>query len=168
MSEVREVWMPVPDYEGVYEASNLGCVRRVGSTAALKAVDGGKGYLVVSLSKHGITSMLRLHRIILTSFCGLEPFVGAVAAHNDGNPSNCLLTNLRWATPAENQADRKRHGTHICGVDVFGAKLTDGRVRQIRELLSKGHRGTQIAKSFGVSVSTISLIKHKKIWSHVA
>ncbi|WP_293921105.1 HNH endonuclease [Sphingobium sp. UBA5915] len=165
---VREVWMPVPDYDGLYEASNLGAIRRVGSDQPLIQVDGGNGYLVVSLSRDGVTRMFRVHRIILTAFCGAEPFDGAVAAHNDGIRSNCQLTNLRWATPIENQADRKRHGTHICGADVFGAKLTDERVREIRALIAKGYRGPQIAKSFGVSVSTIHLIRNNRIWRHVA
>lgn len=168
MPEAHEVWLPVPGYEDVYEASNLGAVRRIGSDQPLVPADGGHGYLVVSLSKGGEIRTMRVHRIILTTFCGPEPFDGAIAAHNDGSRTNCALTNLRWATPVENQADRKRHGTHLCGNQVFGAKLTDDRVREIRALIAKGYRGPQIAESFGVSVSTIHLIRHNRIWRHVA
>lgn len=168
MSEIREVWLPVPEYEGLYDASNLGNIRRVGASKPLAACDGGNGYLIVSLCKDGVIKTHRVHRVILITFCGLEPFEEAIAAHNDGVRGNCRLTNLRWASPVDNQRDRVRHGTYICGADVFGAKLTDDRVREIRALIAKGYRGPQIARSFGVSVSTIHLIRKNKIWRHVA
>lgn len=162
-----EVWLPVVGYEGLYEVSNLGRVRRQGAYACLRPIDGGRGYLMVSLSN--VTAKnYPVHRLVLTAFCGPEPFPGAQAAHNDGDRANARLTNLRWATPAENQADRVRHGTMCRGSDVFGAVLNEDAVAEIRRRIRSGERNLPIADHYGVSVSTIHLIRHNKTWRHVA
>jgi len=163
-----EVWMPVLGYSGLYEVSNWGQCRRLGSAKVLKPVDDGSGYYFVSLSANGVVENHRIHRLVLIAFCGREPFDGAIAAHNDGVPHNCRLTNLRWATPVENQADRIRHGTHCKGADVFGAKLDDTSVEAIRCRLRSGERNKPIAQDYGVSISTVHLIRHNRIWRHVA
>jgi hypothetical protein len=163
-----EVWLPVDGYIGIYEISNHGRCRRVGSVICLMPVDAGKGYRTVSLCKDGSIKNVPIHRMVLIAFCGPEPFVGAQAAHNDGDRSNNRLTNLRWATPVENQADRIRHGTDLRGSAVFGAVLTEPDVARIRDRIRSGERNPQIANDYGVSVSTIHLIRHNKTWRHVA
>lgn len=166
----REVWMPVLGYEGQYEVSNLGAVRRdaaSGSGRTLLPTETG-GYLVVSLSLKGVVTNHRVHRIVLSSFCGSEQFEGAHAAHNDGIPLNCRLDNLPWATPRENQADVERHGNRCKGEAVYGAVLTEDKVKEIRRRLACGERNPSIANDFEVSISTVHLIRHNKIWRHVA
>ncbi|WP_082458149.1 HNH endonuclease [Sphingomonas sp. Leaf10] len=164
----QEVWLPVIGYEGVYEASNLGHIRRVGATRPLVPNDRGAGYLAVSLPKDGRTRNFMVHRIVLEAFCGPAPFDGAQAAHNDGNRANPCLTNLRWATRSENQADRIRHKTDRRGEAVFGAKLTEDGVRVIKGMIARGFRNPEIANRFGVSISTVHLIRHDRTWRHVA
>lgn len=164
----HEVWLPVLGYEAIYEASNLGQVRRVGASAALKPVPSTGGYHVVSLSKDGDVRNLRVSRLILTAFCGDAPFEGAQAAHNNGDNGDNRLTNLRWATPVENQADVTRHGNRCQGEAVFGAVLNADRVKLIRQRCAAGERNRPIAEDFGVSPSTIHLIRHNRIWKHVA
>jgi hypothetical protein len=161
----HEVWLPVRGYEGYYTASNLGSIRRLGGDTLMPSQS--DGYLRVSLSRQGLVRNHRVHVLVLTAFCGPPPFEGAQAAHNDGNPLNCRLTNLRWATPVENQADVERHGRRCKGVEVFGAVLDEARVRQIRERIASGERNPSIAADFGVSISTIHLIRHDRIWRHV-
>lgn len=163
-----EVWLPIPGYERTYEASNLGFVRRLGKSQPLVGVDRGQGYPCVSLSQDGKSNLLPVHRLVLMAFCGVEPFPGAQAAHNDGDRRNPRLSNLRWATPSENQLDRVRHGTACRGEDVFGAVLTETKVRSIRQRIHGGERNRPIAEEFGVSTSTIHLIRHNRIWRHVA
>ncbi len=175
MSEIggiaaREVWVPVLGYEGVYEVSIFGRVRRDASasprTEFIKPST-THGYLHVSLSKDGVVRTHRLHRLVLSSFCGQEPFPGAHAAHNDGDKTNCALANLRWASPVENQADVDRHGRRCRGEDVYGAVLTEGAVRDIRRRIGDGERNPSIARDFKVSISTVHLIRHKRIWKHI-
>ena len=75
------------------------------------------------------------------------------------------MVNLRWATPEENQMDRVLHGTDLRGSEVFGAVLTEDQIPLIRERL-KSTSGIEVAKEFGVSPSTISLINRDRIWRH--
>lgn len=54
-----------------------------------------------------------VHLLVITAFHGPKPSPTHQCAHNDGQPANNAETNLRWATPAENQADRLAHGTAL-------------------------------------------------------
>lgn len=163
----REVWLDIPGYEGVYEASNLGRIRRVSTGRILRASPCKGGYPAVTLSKDNEQQSIKVCVAVLRAFCGPAPFAGADCAHNDGDPANSNLTNLRWATKVENQADVDRHGRRCRGERVFGAKLTEPRVREIRQRIAAGERNPPIADDFGVSISTIHLIRHNRIWSHV-
>lgn len=172
----REVWMPVLGYEGYYEASNLGNVRKDIASSNRSLGIAGKilkpsankfGYQHISLSKNGVVKTHRVAKVILSAFCGDKPFEKAHVAHNDGNPSNNKLTNLRWATALENQYDVLRHGNRCNGEDVFGAKLKADDIIRIRQRILNGERNKPIAEDFGVSISTIHLIRHNRIWRHV-
>jgi hypothetical protein len=70
-----------------------------------------RGYLVVALGHRGT---IYVHHLVLLAFVGPRP-AGRQAAHGDGHRTNNLLSNLRWATPKENTADRYRHGTVLFG-----------------------------------------------------
>lgn len=171
-----EVWLPAPGYAGVYEVSNLGAVRRALAAPARSLGVPGRmlkpsfteGYAHVSLSLRGTVRTHRLHVLVLTAFCGPPPFAGAQACHNDGVQANCALTNLRWGTALENQADVDRHGHRCRGSDVHGAVLTERDIPSIRRRIDRGERNPAIARDYGVSPSTIHLIRHNRIWRHVA
>lgn len=123
--EPEEQWRPIPDWEGYYSASNLGRVRsepRVirNSLGRDWPVPGGirkarterqSGYQVVTLARSGGRIHYRVHRLVLTAFCGPRP-AGLEGRHLDGDPSNNALSNLIWGTPRENMRDVVRHGRH--------------------------------------------------------
>lgn len=69
-----------------------------------------RGYLRVSLQLDGRTYSRTVHALVAEAFLGARP-PGAQVCHNDGNPANNVLANLRYDTPAGNAADRKLHGT---------------------------------------------------------
>jgi hypothetical protein len=162
-----EVWLPASGTEGVYEVSNLGRIRRADRGNTLTPTF-TSGYAIVSLSLGGVTQNVRLHRLVLSSFCGAPPFEGAFACHNNGDTRDNALTNLRWATPKENQQDSIRHGTRPRGEDIHNAVLTADQVREIRAEIASGSRNPPLAERYGVSISTIHLIRHKRIWRHAA
>ena len=73
---------------------------------------------------------------------------------------------LRLGTQKENMADRKRDGTGAEGEKSSLAKLTEAKVAKIRSLYAKGGvTQTEIAKAYGVSIATISLIVNGKRWT---
>ena len=118
----HEQWLPVPGYEGHYEVSDHGRVRsldrtvlRCGRTMRVRGemkalVDNGQGRKRVYLSKDGQMRRLQIHRLVLSVFVGPCP-EGMEACHNDGNPANNHVENLRWDTGSANMHDKRRHGT---------------------------------------------------------
>jgi hypothetical protein len=121
------------------------------------------GHLRVSL---GYGSCLGVHVLVLLAFIGPPP-EGMECCHNDGNPANNRLDNLRWGTPKDNAADRIRHGRQLRGEMLRISKLTEAAVRHIREQLTAGISKPSIAAEHGVSVSTIYWIAKGAIWRHV-
>lgn len=65
----------------------------------------------MKLSRDGNYKQGRVHQLVLIAFAGPAP-AGCEVLHNDGNPGNNRLANLRWGTRSENLYDRVRHGVH--------------------------------------------------------
>ena len=112
MSE--EIWKPIQGYEGYYEISSHGNVKSLDRTIKSKtgwtrfcpkrkmtAREAGKGYLIVGLSKNGITSSVSIHRATLSVFRGSCP-EGCEGSHIDGDKTNNRIDNLLWETHKEN------------------------------------------------------------------
>lgn len=49
------------------------------------------------------------HRLVALAWIGPQPD-GMEVCHNDGNPANNEVSNLRWDTHSENMKDVRRHG----------------------------------------------------------
>jgi hypothetical protein len=65
----------------------------------------------------------------------------------------------------------KRRQRSAAGMSSGMAKLTDERVRQIRDSYIKGdplYGGAALAKAHGVSGHAISEVVHRRSWKHVA
>lgn len=59
----------------------------------------------------GTKANCRVHQLIALTFLGPCP-PGLEVCHNDGNPANNHIGNLRYDTQSENELDKVRHGTH--------------------------------------------------------
>jgi hypothetical protein len=95
-----------------------------------------------------------IHALVLETFAGSRPS-GAQARHLDGDRFNNRLSNLAWGTPAENSADKARHGTAPVGERNPQARLTVEAVAELRAAHAAGGVSyTQLAKKFGVSTMT--------------
>lgn len=73
------------------------------------ALRGKSGYLCVDLQENGKRKTWFVHQIVAWTFHGPCP-PGYTVAHNDGNKLHNHYTNVRWATRAENEADKIAHG----------------------------------------------------------
>lgn len=103
---MKEIWKDVVGYEGFYEVSNLGRIKRVEHYDSknhryceriLSLNPQKNGYVRVHLSKNGIAEFESLHRIVATAF--VEKKDGCdIVNHLDNNPSNNNAENLEWTT----------------------------------------------------------------------
>lgn len=109
----NEVWKDVPNYEGIYKASNFGRIKMVKRTLIdslgkkinkkehiLKPRTGNR-YYMIALYKNGKREDLLLHRLIAQTFIPNpenKPFVN----HKDENCFNNCSDNLMWCTQKEN------------------------------------------------------------------
>lgn len=107
-----------------------------------------------------------VHRTVLECFVGPCPD-GMECCHDDGNPQNNNLDNLRWDTPRANQADRLKHGTSNRGSQSPAAKLNEEQVKEILLLLANGKTQIEIAGQYGVCTDTIGSIHRRINWTHV-
>lgn len=124
------------------------------------------GYRQVALHIDGVQKGHHVHRLILEAFIGPCP-EGLQVCHNDGDPSNNRLDNLRYDTCKGNEADKARHGTRMMGSRHHQAKLTEADIPLIRQLRREGWSWTRLATRFGVSTYPIRMIVKGDTWSHI-
>lgn len=87
------------------------------------------------------------------------------SCHNNGNPADCALENLRWDTHANNLRDRWTHGTAPMGERSGNARLTAPQVLEIKRALATGEPATTIAPRYGVRPKTVQAIKQGRLWA---
>jgi hypothetical protein len=122
------------------------------------------GYLWVSLTIHGVPTSRSVHRVVLETFAGPPPSSRHQAAHNDGSRTNNSLSNLRWALPSENLADRWDHGTMTIGTENGRAVLDEAGARRIRALRQKRLSFADIASAVGVSKRQVMRVASGEHW----
>ena len=110
----KEVWTPVVGYEGIYEVSNYGRVRRVFRYGRVyyslcKSKLTRDGYCESTLFKDGKPKHIRTHRIVAEAFCP-NPDNKLEVNHIDGCKVNNTAWNLEWVTSSENQKHAYRLG----------------------------------------------------------
>lgn len=107
-----------------------------------------------------------VHRIVCERTNGPQPSPRHEAAHSCGNGHlGCVnAKHLSWKTHTGNESDKRVHGTTPRGERQWNSKLTESDVREIRRLTGSDTQ-ENIAKKFGVSRHTISLIMRGMRWS---
>lgn len=167
-----EAWRAAVGYEGRYEVSDLGRVRRIahGHSAKPGQIVGSLtlpyAKVVLSDSDHKRKTW-RIHQLVLEAFVGPCP-TGLECRHLDGNTHNNNLSNLTWGTRTDNAHDRVVHGTWTHGELHGQARLTDEIVREARRLRSDGQTILSLANQYGVCRQTMSNALRGKTWAHVA
>ena len=164
-------WKDVKGYEGFYQVSNTGLVRSLdrrvnGRRGLIKGKlmkpEVRNGYERVMLQKDGNTSRVFVHRLVATAFIGDCP-ENYECCHNDGNPSNNHVENLRWDSKSANQLDRLKHGTACIGENHSNSYLTEDDILEIRNFNGSV---SEAIKEFGIARTTYFNIRHGRTWKY--
>lgn len=158
----REVWVAVKEFPA-YEISNLGRVRRMGRI--VRGWDNGAGYLQVNLWSEGKRRVRTIHALVAEGFLPPKPTPKHEIAHGDGNRANCREDNLRWATRAENHADKLLHGTSNRGERQGLSRLTAENVHAILAMKKQGVSQARMARAFNVHPATVGAVLRGVSWS---
>lgn len=111
-----------------------------------------------------------IHRVVCERSHGAPPFPAAQAAHACGNSLCVNPGHIRWASRAENAADKVIHGTHNYnrGERNVSHKLTEVEVGEIKTLwLNGGMTQGEIANRYGVARTTVGDIVRGESWQYL-
>ena len=134
-----EEWRDVPGYEGMYEVSDWGRVRRNGRI--LKLRKDGQGYLFVSLYKNGTKKEAYIHRLVSLAFIP-NPNNYPEVNHKDENKTNNAVENLEWCT-------RKYNANYSLAKPILQYDLLGNFIREWPS-------ATKVEEELGIYYSSVS------------
>ena len=94
-------WKDIVGYEGLYQISNRGEVKKLKNNYILKKTLGNRGYYQLSLTKNGDRHTIRIHRLVAEAFIP-NPLNLPQINHKDECKTNNYVDNLEWCTQAYN------------------------------------------------------------------
>ena len=169
----NEQWKDIEGYEGLYQISNLGRVKRliginIYKEHYLKPVKDRYGYLYVCLSKNNKHKVKTLHRLVAIYFIP-NPDNKPCVNHIDGNKKNNKVENLEWCTYKENTCHAYKTSLINLNTKKFiesnrakskaRRKFTEEQVKQIKKIhLETGWGSYKIAQLLMLNRSSVENI----------
>lgn len=180
MSIVNEEWKDIPDYEGLYQVSNLGRVRscdrvvrdsfghnRFRRSRLLSPTIDRYGYYKLHLSKNNVRGYFTIHVLVAKAFIGDRPD-GLQVNHINGVKTDNRPENLEYVSGSRNIVHAQDMGLKPVGSRCWQAKLSEADVSNIKLLISQGVNIKDIAERYGAVKQNISSIKKGVTWKHVS
>lgn len=175
-----ETWLAVPGYEGLYEVSDCGNVRRLAGAFRLKPdplvfkpQTSKQGYLYVRLWRGGRGKFHLIHRLVLAAFVGPCP-EGHNVNHRDGVKAHNVLANLEYVTFSANTRHAMETGLlnqseKLRGERSSSAKITEETAIKIKAHLAEARlTAPAIASLFhGATAQIVHQIKQGRTWRHL-
>lgn len=158
MAKEKEIWKAIPEYEGVYEASSLGRIRRFGKRRTLE-MGGNTNYAQAMLCKKGTRRHIWVHTIIAKTFLGECP-EGYEVNHINLNKRDNRIDNLEYVTRLENMQ-------HAAINHARKDRIDNELARKIRKMaLVDGCTYKELSKLFNLTTGNIEGICKKKSVSY--
>ncbi|SOC90080.1 HNH endonuclease [Rhizobium sp. AN5] len=175
----KDTWILIAIRSGYLIVSEDGTIRRANKADDKGVVDRSKGYSVVTQQVHkksgrvyfnmtyvGYTKSVLVNRVVALRFHP-NPLNLPQVNHIDGNKENNAASNLEWSTGSDNEKHAHRTGLKTGrGSANSNAKLTADQVMKIRAA-ANDNTPEELAKTYGVSRSTVINIINGKTWKHV-
>lgn len=103
---MKTEWVPVRDYEDLYQVSNYGQVRNKKTKEVRRPFVDRGGYLEVGLYKNGATKNITIHQIVVESFIRRYDKTTEQCNHINHNRQDCRLQNLEILSIGEHHQDQ--------------------------------------------------------------
>jgi len=170
---ILEVLREIPGFNG-YFADVWGCIysshrgswERWPKFHRIRTHPDQDGYETVVLSPNGQRKRQAVHRLVALAFLGPKP-EGCVVCHYNGMKSDNAVSNLIYATQAENVRQGQAAGRTVRGERSHLAKLTEQQAREILRRLGAGESQIGLAREFGVGLTAIQGLKTGRTWRHL-
>jgi len=128
-----EIWKDIPNYNGLYQVSNLGRVRSfyTSNPKILKQQPNKRGYLKLNLYKDGKQKTREVHKLVASAFLGHKPCgYSEVVDHINNVKTDNNVENLQLITQRENNSKDRKGNSDYIGVcwhkrdKIFRAAIT--------------------------------------------
>lgn len=156
-----EEWRPVPGYDGRYEASSYGRLRRVKGRGAspisprLLNAQSNNGYLRVVVQRDGKRYSPGAHILVAAAFWGECP-PGLEVNHKDADRANNRPENLEYVTHYQNVQARRPYTRY-----VKPRRLTE---EQVADIKSSPLTQRKLGEIYGVSGVAICRIRKGSLY----
>lgn len=127
---MREIWKDIPNYKGLYQVSNLGCIKSLerivkrpqhgaySVSDRIRSSSVRNGYLQIILSANGKKTSYSIHRLVAELFIP-NPDNKPCVNHKNGIRNDNSVENLEWCSYSENM----KHCYNVLGrKKVFAGK----------------------------------------------
>ena len=166
----------IKGYEGLYAITKDGrvwsypkdCKNHFTKGRYLKIKSKSNGYHRVVLAKDRKYTNKYIHRLVA------QAFITNLENKPEINHINCIKTdnrieNLEWVTCKENMKHARENNLYLGSVLELRSRgrLTKGNILKIRNKMNNNNKYKDVAREYGISMSTVNHIKHKRIYSYV-
>ena len=148
---MHEIWKPIRNYEGLYEVSNLGGIKRLENDKnrkekILKPYKNKLGYLCINLYRDNKVKQMYVHRLVAIAFIP-NPENKPCIDHINTIRNDNRIENLRWVTYKENM------NNELTKEKLSGENSNNygkPRSEEIKKKISESQKGGKNPKARGV------------------